>query len=253
VSAPVRSSREGGVVELVLDRPDARNALDYATVAVLLEELDRAAADPDARVVLLRGEGRSFCAGGDLKEFRTTIDQDAATYHDTGAVWAELMRKLPSLPLPVVVAAHGHALAGGCAIVAAADVALVAEGTQLGMSEVRIGLFPAIVYGTLARAVGHRRARELALTGRRVAAQEAVAIGLAHRLVPAEQLLDEARALAADLAGLGRDVLRLGKELMQDAERMDADAATAHGKAMRGAFMTTDDFRRGVAGFLERA
>lgn len=249
---PVRVERDGGVVELALARPEARNALDYATVAALLDELDRVSRDEDARVVLLRGEGRSFCAGGDLKEFRSSIDADAATYHDTGAVWARLMRALPALPVPVVVAAHGHALAGGCAIVAAADVALVAEDTQLGMSEVRIGLFPAIVYATLARAVGHRAARELALTGRRVDAGEAVSLGLAHRLLPADELLPAARALAGELAGFGRDVLRLGKELMQQAERMDPDAGTAHGQAMRGAFMTTDDFRRGVSAFLER-
>ncbi|WCB95381.1 putative enoyl-CoA hydratase echA8 [Baekduia alba] len=243
---------DGGVVELVLDRPDTRNALSYELAARLVEELRRAAEDPDTRVVLLRGNGKSFCSGGDLQEFRTSLDDSAAVYHDSGRVWAELVRTLVTLPLPTIVAAHGHALAGGCAIVAAADVALLAEGTALGMSEIRIGLFPAIVYGTLARAVGHRAARELALTGRRVDAGEAVALGLAHRLVAADDLLAQARALATDLAGLGRDPLRLGKELMNEAERLDVDGATQLGRAMRGAFMTSADFRAGVAQFLER-
>lgn len=239
-----------GVAEIALNRSQARNALDYETVQELVAALERSAADPAARVILLRGNGRSFCAGGDLKEFERTLDSDAATYHDNGVPWARLMTVIPDLPVPVIVAAHGHALAGGCGLVAAADIALLAEGTALGMSEIRIGLFPAIVYATLARAVGHRRARELALTGRRLDAAEAREIGLAHHVFPADALLEEARALARDLATLGADAMRLGKELMQATELLGVREGTEHGRAMRGAFMSTDDFRRGVSTFL---
>lgn len=243
---------DDGVWEIALNRPDRRNALDYAAAEELVAHLEAAAADEDARAVLIHGHGRSFCAGGDLEEFARSLDNSASVYHDTGDAWVKLMRTIPGLRLPVVVAAHGHALAGGCGIVAAADVALVAEGTQLGLTEIRIGLFPAIVYSTVAAAVGPRRARELALTARRVDAEEAVSMGLAHRLLPAEGFLDAAREVAAQLAAFAPAPMRLGKELMRQADRMSADDGALLGKAMRGAFMTTEDFRNGVEGFLTK-
>ena len=246
-------SREGRVLEIAIDRPEQRNALNYETVAELIAHLRAADADDDTGVVLLYGNGPCFCAGGDLAEFERNQDQSATAYHETGAVWAELMSIIPSLDVPVVVAAHRYALAGGLGLVAAGDVVFAAEGTQMGLPEVRIGLFPAIVFATVANAAGARAARELALTGRRIDAIEAQRLGLVHRVVPAERLLDEARATAQEMAGYGSTVLRLGKELIRTAEALPLAEGTAYGKAMRGAFMGTDDFAAGVARFTSKA
>jgi enoyl-CoA hydratase/carnithine racemase len=245
--------REGRVLEIAIDRPEQRNALNYETVAELIGHLRAADADDEIGVVLLYGNGPCFCAGGDLSEFERNRGQSATEYHESGAAWAELMTIIPSLDVPVVVAAHRYALAGGLGLVAAGDVVFAAEGTQMALTEVRIGLFPAIVFATVANAAGARAARELALSGRRIDATEAQRLGLVHRVVPADQLLEQARAAAEEMAGFGSTVLRLGKELMRNAAALPLAQGTAYGKAMRGAFMETEDFRAGVARFTSKA
>lgn len=242
----------GSVAEIVLNRPEQRNALDYATVSALTAALAEADADPGVRAILLRGEGSCFCSGGDLSEFQDGIGQSALTYHDAGDVWAELMDGLPRQRVPVIVAAHGYALAGATGIVAAADVVVAAEGTRFGLPEINVGLFPAIVFATVAAAVGPSAARELALTGRRIDTQEALRLGLVHHVAPLGDELARARDLAQTMTERGADVLRLGKQLMRGAAGRPVEDGTALGKAMRGAFMETDDFRAGVARFITK-
>ena len=251
-SAAVRVDRRGGVGDVVLCRPERRNALDYAAVGEILEALRTLDDDPDVGSVLMYGEGPSFCAGGDLAEFQRGLSTPAYDFHRTGALWAELMLAIPRMRKPVVVAVHGHALAGGCGIVATADVAIAAESSQLGTSEIRIGLFPIIVYPSLVKAIGARAARELALTGRRVSADEACRLGLVHRVVPDERLLDEARTVADDLAALGPDALALGKWFLREVDELPLERATAFAQSIRGSFMTTPDFAEGLAAFAER-
>ncbi|HWI21556.1 MAG TPA: enoyl-CoA hydratase/isomerase family protein [Baekduia sp.] len=244
--------RDGRVLEIAIARPEARNALDYATVAELTAHLRAADSDPEVGAVLLYGDGPCFCSGGDLREFEAGVGQTAYEYHRTGEAWATLMRLVPSLTVPVVMAPHKYALAGGTGIVASADIAITAEGTQFGMPEIRIGLFPAIIFGTVVHAIGPSAARELALTARRFDADEALRLGLVHRVVAPEDLLDIARSTAEEVAGFGADVLRLAKEYMRTATELGVDAATRHGQAVRGAFMETDDFRAGVARFTSK-
>lgn len=243
--------RSGAVAEIALNRPEVRNALDYATVAELVHQIRSLGEDREVRAILLRGNGESFCAGGDLREFERTIGQSAFRYHETGKIWGELLLVIRQLDVPVIVAAHGSALAGGTGIVAAADVALAAEGTRFGLPEVRVGLFPAIVLATVAEATGFSAARELALTGRRIEATEAQRIGLVHRVIAGGELLDAARATAGEMSGFGRDVLALGKEQLRHMAAMPLEDATAYGQAMRGAYMETDDFRNAIARFTK--
>ena len=251
-SSAVRIDRRDAVGEIVLARPDRRNALDYAAVLELVDALERLESDDAIRAVLLYGEGRSFCAGGDLAEFRSALGTAAYDFHRSGAGWADLMLLIPRMSKPVVVAAHGHALAGGCGIVAAADVAIAAEGTVFGTSEITIGLFPIIVYPTLVKAVGGRAAREMALTGRRVDADEACRLGLVHRVVPADTHLATARTAADDLANFGRHALGLGKWFMREVDELSVERATALAQAVRGSFMTSPDFAEGLAAFAEK-
>lgn len=250
--ASVRVDRDGGVAEIVLARPDRRNALDYAAVLELVAALHAVEADDGVGAVLLRGDGRSFCAGGDLSEFRDGLSSTAYDFHRGGEGWAELMLMIPSMRTPVVVAPHGHALAGGCGIVAAADVAIAAEGTVFATSEITIGLFPIIVYPTLATAIGARAAREMALTGRRLDAAEALRVGLVHRVVDADQHLTVARATAAELAAFGAHALGLGKWFMRQVADLPVEAATALAQSARGSFMATPDFAEGLAAFAEK-
>lgn len=251
-SSTVLTSVEDGVLEIALNQPERRNPIDYATISALLGLLEGADADEGVRCVLLRGEGKGFCAGGDLDEFRGETSHSAYQLDVSGEPLARLMVLIPELDTPVVVAAHGFAMAGGCGLVAAADVALAAEGTRFAVSEVKIGLFPLMVLPTLQAAIGSRRARELALTGRSLEASEAREIGLVHRVVPATDLIPTARHAARELAGYGRATLAMGKAHLRQVEGMPAAAAVAFGRAKRSAFMTSPDFAEGVSAFLEK-
>jgi enoyl-CoA hydratase/carnithine racemase len=248
----VRIDRRDGVGEVVLARPDRRNALDYDAVLELVTALRALDDDDGIGAVLLYGDGPSFCAGGDLAEFQRGLTTPAYDFHRGGSGWAELMLTIPHLRKPVVVAPHGHALAGGCGIGAAADLAIAADDTVLATSEISIGLFPIIVYPTLVKAIGARAARELALTGRRLTADEACRLGLVHRVVPAEHHLTTARAAASELAAFGAHALALGKWFMNAVDELPLDRATAFAQSVRGSFMTSPDFAEGLAAFTER-
>ena len=251
-ASSVRIDRRSRVGEVVLARADRRNALDYAAVLELVDALREFEADDDIGAVLIYGEGPSFCAGGDLGEFQRGLATSAYDFQQGGAGWADLMLLIPQMRKPVVVAPHGHALAGGCGIVAAADVVIAAAGTVFGTSEIKIGLFPIIVYPTLVKAVGARAAREMALTGRRVPAEEACRLGLVHRVVPDDGHLDAARTLADDLAAFGRHAVALGKWFMAEVDEMPVERGTAFAQSVRGSFMSTPDFAEGVAAFTEK-
>lgn len=241
-----------GVAEVVLDQPDRRNPIDYATIDALLSALRSADDDPATRCVLLRGEGKGFCSGGDLNEFRSEFENSSYQLYESGQALSELMTLIPRLSVPVVVAAHGFAMAGGCGLVAAADVALAAEGTKFGAAEVKIGLFPLMILPALNAAIGTRRAREIALTGRTIMSDEALTIGLVHRVLPAEGFVESARAVALEIASLGRTTLRLGKAHLREAEGMSTEMGVEFGRAKRLAFMTSPDFAEGVSAFLEK-
>jgi methylglutaconyl-CoA hydratase len=248
----MRASQQGGVRTLTFDRPERRNALDYERVAELVAELRAADADQAVRAVVLTGEGDAFSAGGDLRQFHRELAADAHAHWAGGAGWAELFTLVPRMAVPVVAAVNGHALAGGCGLVAVCDLAVAAESATFGCTEIRIGLFPIIVLPALRRAVGERAARELALTGRVIDAAEAARIGLVNRVVPGEALAKEAAELAAALAAGPRRVVALGKRLLADTADLDYDAAVAHARAMRGVFLATEELAEGVEAFLQK-
>lgn len=199
---PVTLAREGDVAWLTLARPEAANALSRGLVAALRTRLDELAADPDLRVVVLTGGGeKAFCAGADLKERRTfTRDQTRAFLADLNAV----VDALAAFPRPVVAALNGVAFGGGLELALACDLRIAAAHVALGLPEVQLGIIPG-AGGTqrLARACGLAVAKELVLTGRRIDAQRALALGIVSAVVPAAELRAEASRLARQIADAG--------------------------------------------------
>jgi methylglutaconyl-CoA hydratase len=248
----LRRARDGAVETITFAQPDRRNALDYPTVAELLGALREADADPEVRAVVLTGEGSAFSAGGNIRQFREELAADAHQHWATGDGWAELFTMLPRLSVPVIAAVNGHALAGGCGLVALCDLAIAAETATFGMTEVRIGLFPIVVLPALRRVIGERATRELALTGRTIDAAEAARIGLVNRVVPAEALAKESADLAAGLAANPRAVVALGKRLLAETGELPYERAVDYARAMRGVFLATDELAEGVEAFLEK-
>ena len=204
MSGPVRVERSGAVTTVIIDRPEARNAVNRPTAAALYEAFEQFDGDENASVAVLWGDNGTFCAGADLKAFGTP---EANAVHRTGPGPMGPTRMV--LGKPVIAAVSGYAVAGGLELAVWCDLRVVEEDAVFGVFCRRWGV-PLIDGGTirLPRLIGHSRAMDMILTGRAVAAEEALAIGLANRVVPKGQARRHAEELAAQLAALPQQCLR---------------------------------------------
>lgn len=190
--APVRVAVDDGVRTITLDSPGNRNALSRALVAGLRDALADAEADGGTDVVVLRAEGRAFCAGADLRE---AAEADAGTQAETSRSLLALFRALVTLPVPVVARVHAPVRAGGVGIVAACDLAIAATSATFALTEVRLGLAPAIISTVVVPRLGDRAAARLLLTGETFDGTHAAAVGLVTEAVADDRLdaaVDEA-------------------------------------------------------------
>ena len=243
---------EDRLARITLNAPEQRNALTYTMVHELIAALRRAEEDHTVRAVLLAAAGDNFSAGGNLREFAVEIDDPAIRHWESGASWEELFSLIPQMKKPVVGAVQGYALAGGCGLVALCDLAVAAEDAQLGLTEIRIGLFPLLVLPALLRAVGQKKALELALTGTIIDAREALAIGLVNRVVPAAELAAQALTLAVELTEKSPQAVQLGKRLFWDTAGMTYTQAISFARSLRVNYMLSEDLREGINAFLEK-
>ena len=249
----VRLEREGGVRHVVLDRPERRNAVSDELYADLERVLQEVAADPGTRSVLLSGQGRSFCAGADLKAHAT---RERTLPERRAYVWAgqRTTRLLQTLPVPVVAAVQGHAIGAGAELALSADVVVVADDLQLAFPEVGLGTF---VGGGISQRlpllVGQLRAKQLLLLERRLHGAELVDWGLATEAVPGDELPRRARALAHELAEKPAISARLAKEALQRAGSMSLDEALVYEAEGLLACMGSDDWSSGVDAFGARS
>ena len=239
-----------GVLRLTLNRPDARNALSAALMSALLEALSRAAADPQARVVVITGAGPAFCAGHDLRERRA--GQRRETYERLFAQCSELMLAIVRLPKPVIAEVHGVATAAGCQLVATCDLAVAAEDARFATPGVNIGLFCSTPMVALTRAIGRKAAMEMLLTGKLIDAETARAIGLVNRVVPREGLRDAVDGLARDIAGKSALTVKIGKEAFYRQADLDLAAAYRYAAEVMTTNMLARDAGEGIDAFLAK-
>jgi enoyl-CoA hydratase/carnithine racemase len=241
----------GRVATVTLDRPEALNAISTELAADLAEAVEPLATDPGVRAVVLTGAGeRAFCVGADLKQ--------RAGFDDHGwFVQREVFRRgfaaVRRCPLPTVAAVAGFVLGGGTELALSCDLVVAADDATFGLPEVRLGLVPA-GGGTqlLVRRVGRSVARDLVLTGRRVAATEALRLGLADRVVPRGEVLAAATALAAEMAGNAPTAVRMAKWALEVGGDLPVEAAMeVEDQAWRRA-VSSDDRREGIAAWVER-
>lgn len=248
----LRVEAEGGVVLITLNRPGKRNALNGAMIRELLHALRAAEEDAGCGVVLLAGAGEAFCAGMDLQHLEAlgtkTPDEHRA---DTEQI-AGLLRTFYDLPKPTIAAVNGAAVAGGMGLATVCDFTLAVPEAKFGYTEVRIGFIPAVVSVFLREQVGDKRARDLLLTGRLMGAEEAERMGLVTRVVPAADLMQEARGLAAKLLENSPEAMRATKRLLGEHARARLDAEIEAAIAANVTARTTGDFREGVRAFLEK-
>jgi len=237
----VRLERSGAVWTVVLDRPQARNAVDRATATALADAFRAFDADPEASVAVLWGAGRTFCAGADLKAIDNLLDADRGADAPMGPSRLALSK-------PVIAAISGYAVAGGLELALWCDLRIVEEDAVLGVFNRRWGV-PLIDGGTvrLPRIVGLGRALDLILTGRPVAADEALAIGLANRVVAPGTARAEAERLAAQIAAFPQAGLRSDRRSVYDA-LPDRDALAREFELGLATLRSGTDAGRFVAG-----
>ena len=203
----VRIERDAGVVRITLARPERRNALDPAAMAQLVAAFEEAA---DARAIVLAGEGSSFCAGGDVEWLRASADFSFDEAVESARPLRELMEAVDGCPAPVVARVHGYALGGGSGVVACCDVAIASRDAVFGLTEVRLGIVPAVISPFVLARIGTGAARRLFVTGEQFDAETALRIGLVHELADDLDAAVE-RVVAALLAG-GPEAVRAAKK-----------------------------------------
>lgn len=220
----VRQARDDGVLTLTLSRPEKLNALTAAGLDELIAALAEADRDDDVRVVLLQGEGRSFCAGADVGEVLARPDLDDA--HDFLSRLAGVLRAISLLPKPAVAAVQGHAAGGGAELALEADLRVAAVDAELWFPDVGIGSTPASLH-RLYRCVGRAKTTEMALLGTRLGAAEMLRAGLVTEVVGAAELEEAGLRLARRLAELAPASLRLAKEAVRLAEEASREVDLA--------------------------
>lgn len=250
--ANVKRELAEGVLTLTIDREERRNALNRATLEELGTALEAADGDAAVRVVILRGAGeRAFCAGADLGEMLSHESIEASRRHFDGL--AQVMRRMHAIGPPVIARVSGYALAGGFGLAVACDFTIAGESAQFGLPEIGIGLLPLMVSAPLYRALGSRKALlDLVLSGRRLPAREAHALGLVTRVVPDAELDAEVSRLAQTLAGYSPTALRLGKEAVYTMSELEYDAALKYLREAIVLTSRTEDAQEGIRAFFEK-
>ena len=241
-----------GVLRLTIDRAERRNALDRETLEGLEAALSDAGADRRVKVIVLRGAGeQAFSAGADLGELREHETIEAYRRHFD--LVARVILAMHRAGAPVVSRVQGFALAGGCGLAVAADFTIAAESAVFGLPEIGIGLLPMVVSAPIYRATGSRKVvLDLMLTGRRVAAQEALALGLVTRVVPDRALDSEVDSLAATLCSYSPTALRLGKEAVHTMCEMEYATSLRYLREMIVLTSLTDDAKEGLQAYFEK-
>jgi enoyl-CoA hydratase/carnithine racemase len=245
----VVSKGENYVAEITLNRPEQLNTLDSPMAEELYAALMDLDADPQVRVVLLKGAGKAFCAGIDVNEL---AGQSALEYRE----WIERMERplvaVSRMKKPVIAQVHGVAAANGMGLVAAADLVIAAENARMGLTAINVGLNCVGPVIPVARCVGRKKALELLLYGNLISAGEALALGLVNKLVPKDELDAQARQWAMELAQKSPVAVQIAKSAFYNSEDMDYAQQFAYMNEAFARLCTTHDAKEGVRAFFEK-
>ena len=251
----VQSNVTENVALVVLNRPKARNSLSEAMLQALSDTLSEIAANKRIRVVVLAGNGASFCAGHDLKEItqrRRDADGGRAYVQDLMNRCSDMMQAIHRMPQPVIAAVEGAATAAGCQLVASCDLAVASKTAKFATPGVHIGLFCSTPMVALSRNVTPKHAMEMLLTGELVSAEEARRIGLVNRVVAPGTERDEAIKLAKKLASKSSLILKLGKEAFYRQIEMNLPDAYRFASEVMVENMMVRDAAEGISAFVEK-
>ncbi|ARS35908.1 enoyl-CoA hydratase/isomerase family protein [Pontibacter actiniarum] len=238
---------------ITLARSEKRNALNYEVVTELKRAFAFAEEDEASKVIVLRAEGKVFCAGADLEYIQRLQEND---YHENlldSTHLMELFRMIYTLKKVVIAQIHGHAIAGGCGLAAICDFGFTVPEAKFGYTEVKIGFIPAIVKVFLLRKIGEARAKQLLLTGDLISAGEAERYGLVNYVVPAEELEERVFAFAQKLCSENsRQSMEVTKEMIARVQGMGLEEGLQYASEMNAVARGSEDCQRGIAAFLNK-
>jgi enoyl-CoA hydratase/carnithine racemase len=241
----LHSVREGRLLRLTLNRPGKRNALDTALCRALVDALEDAARDPAVGAILLTANGRAFCAGMDVAEI-----EEGSHAGEIDALHEQLFTIGARLAKPLIAGVQGPAHGGGVGLVANCHVVVAGPEASFGLTEIRLGLWPFLVYRAVASALGERRTLELSLTGRICLAAEAREFGLVHEVCDGAP--DRALEIARDVAGFSPTAIQKGMAFVQRVKGLDWPEAGAIARDVRNQVFAGADFREGIRAFREK-
>lgn len=244
--------RDGPVLHVKLDRPEVRNAFNGTLIDEIHHVFRHIDLDEQARIVVLSGNGKSFSAGADLTWMKEQAALDQSENEDGAAHMAGSFLAIARCRKPVVAKIHGHALGGGSGLTAAADIAICAEDTVFGLTEVKLGIVPAVISPFVMQKIGPGRARTLFLTGEQFDGREAERVGLVHRAVPADQLDAEVDATVKQLLSSGPAAVMSAKELIVEIAPLGLEEAIPITSKWIARLRATPEAAEGMSAFLEK-
>lgn len=241
---------EDNIAFITLNRPKALNALNTETLKELDAAVSAAGNDENVKAVVITGEGRAFVAGADISQMRDLTVQEG---RDMTLLGQEVFTRIENLDKPVIAAVNGFALGGGCELAMACDIRIASDKAKFGQPEVNLGIIPG--YGgtqRLPRLVGKGRAKYLIFTGEMISAEEAFRIGLADKVVPAEELMDSVVSLAKVIMSKAPISIKMAKHAINNGMNVDLKSGIAYEAEAYTTTFSTEDRIEGMSAFLEK-
>ncbi len=251
-SRTVRVETAGKIGRVTFCRPEVHNAFNDQVIDEMTYAFKRLKTDPDVRVVILSGDGKSFCAGADLNWMRRVKDSAFEDNLDEARRLADLFWDIYSFPKPVVGRINGAAIGGGTGFVAVADIAVAAQSAVFSFSEVKIGVVPACISPYVIKRVGEGRAREFFLTGERLTADRALDAGLINRAVPDDMLDATVNGLVESLMTSGPEAIHVCKELLQTVPTLAVDDFKEYTARVIAELRQSPEGQEGMDAFLNK-
>jgi methylglutaconyl-CoA hydratase len=248
----IRTEVDNQVAKITLTRPEVKNAFNDVMLDELFEAYGAFEADPDVRVVVLTGDGNSFCAGADLNYMKNTINYTFEENVADGMKISNVMERIHRLRKPTVGRVNGYAIGGGAGLMAANDIVIAADTAVISLSEVKIGLVPACISPYVVMRAGPAACREFFLSGERMSAEKAFRLGLVNAVAPLDKL-DEAVAEFTDrLISSGPEALAVCKDLLDNVYGMPLEEAKGYTAKVIAEVRVSDEGQEGMSAFLEK-
>jgi methylglutaconyl-CoA hydratase len=240
------------IARVILNRPDVHNAFNDTMIQELSNVFDDIEKNPDIRVVILTGEGKSFCAGADLNWMRRVKDYTYEENLKESLDLAEMLHKIYSCPKPTIARVNGAAIGGGTGLVAVCDIAIAASTAKFSFSEVKIGLIPACISPYVLKKCGEGKCREFFLTGERLTADKACVAGLVNHVASSEEIDKIVDELVNQLISSGPEAIKKCKELLRKVSEMSLENAKKYTAEVIAQLRISEEGQEGMNSFLEK-